>query len=235
MLYYIDRNYEKIVKKFIPQIPHNYMQNEDHITARICLSKNIQGCFNAASWGKSGIFERGEFEVYRLYCFDEKDIEEGNLIDSMRLYREGLVPDADLTEEVWVINQELTPVDIKYFVLPTNAIGCEEAFLLTYEQEQIVDNTGDIPENCSSLQILQICEDLLEFLSEDEILVTARLENYYLLNQYSLKDFIPKEYDAIVPWDEDSDSFTFGQEIYFSLRHLMRFRKEQIEKIKEIA
>lgn len=226
MLYYVSRNYEDIIKKFVPRIPNNPMPDEDVTIERICLSKSISGCFNAASWGN---MMRGDFEVYRLYCFDEKDIQEENFIDTEILWKEELVPDAGLTEEVWVINQELIPVNIQYFII--TSFERKTSVLLSYEQSK----TGVIPENAHKRWIKEIHE--IEFIPENEMFIGSVLPNNYMLTDFFLRDFIPFEFEEVrsfsgddmeVCFNEERNEILFSKKVYISLKCLEKFKEERL-------
>lgn len=116
MLYYVDTSSHPLIKEFIPRIPENRMFDEDEETERICLAKTIEGCFSASS-ELEDLYSRHTLcpnEVFRLYIFDENEIEEGNLTDSYELWKNKLVPDANITGEVWIENQSLIPKEVKY-------------------------------------------------------------------------------------------------------------------------
>jgi hypothetical protein len=115
MFYYLDRGFEPLVDLFTPHIPSHKMLCEDRKIPRICLCETIEGCLMAAPWGHKLIMNnRGLHEIYRLYEFDEWDIEDENLVDSETLDEFELVPDAFETGEVWVKNQTLKPSRIRY-------------------------------------------------------------------------------------------------------------------------
>lgn len=221
MLYYVDRNFEKIIDEFVPQIPKYPMQGENTNTERICLCKNVKGCLNAASWGNEGIADRGDFEIYRLYCFDEKDIQEGNLIDTDTLWKEELVPDAYLTDEVWVVNQNLKPVEMKYirlgnFYLDTHPIlGYSE-----FEKYKDADY-WDVP--AEKLRLIQ--EINVYDVSEDDLFYTNKLENDYMLDIITILNFVPEE--AFWYFDEEENCFQFHEGVYISKRYLEEFLEEQ--------
>lgn len=215
MLYYVDKCYEEIIKEFVPQIPKNTMMDEDDITARICLSKNIQGCLNAASWGKNQLFYRSELEVFRLYTFDEKDILEENLIDTKILWKENFVPDAYLTDEVWVVNQNLKPSNISYFILGTD-IGEDDQPILTYPEYLKYEETYEVPDSAYIAHLVQITD--ITFLNESDLFIGKILKNIYELDRYSIKNFIPIE--VSYEYDEFYDKFIFDKSVYISLKHL---------------
>lgn len=116
MLYYLDTSNHKPIKEFVPRIPVNRLATEDFTTKRICLAKTIEGCFVASAEMENFLsrHERCPDEVFMLYCFDENDIKSENLVDSYELWSKSLVSDAYISGEVWVINQNLIPKEIKY-------------------------------------------------------------------------------------------------------------------------
>lgn len=140
ILYHLSLDIDNIVDEFAPRIPSedNRLDSEDNVTPRISVSKTVKGCLSAAPWGGSVLtdtlykgdskeirkynFEKGlrwtEFNdeemdepiLIRVYEFDKSEIVNGNLVDSEYLYQTDKVRDAELTEEVWVINQSLKPI-----------------------------------------------------------------------------------------------------------------------------
>lgn len=110
-LFYVDKTMKEEIQEFFPRISENRMSKEDSITPRICVASSIEGCVTAAPWK---LKEVGRAEVLRVYEFDSEDIQEGNLLTPEDLFNQKKVPDAEITDEHWVINQSLKPIDMYY-------------------------------------------------------------------------------------------------------------------------
>lgn len=136
MLYYVDISSQPLIEEFVPRIPEHRMSDEDAEIERICLAKTIEGCFSASSELEELVSRHKHcpYEVFRLYVFDEKDIQKGNLTDSELLWKEQLVPDANLTGEVWIEKQTLIPKEVKY--ISVNNLSCKQLVILSPEELQ---------------------------------------------------------------------------------------------------
>lgn len=117
MFYYVDSATQPIVDEFVPHIPENRMEDEDAEIERICLGKTLEGCFSASSELEcfSTRHKKCPNYILRLYVFDENDIKPEHITDSYVLWHDALVPDANLTGEIWIEHQTLKPKEIKYF------------------------------------------------------------------------------------------------------------------------
>jgi len=136
-LYYIEQTHsEEPLSVFKPRIPENRMSGENATTPRICLSSSLEGCLSATPWGGHNLPTKGKSEIFRVYEFDTNDILEGNLILPYDLFSQNLVPDALVTEEHWVINQNLSPRNTYEILI--NDFELEE--LLLCENEELLKN-----------------------------------------------------------------------------------------------
>ena len=104
MLYYVDRIDEELRKEFVPIIPFNCGAFKNTSKKHISLCPSIKDCLNCVSWNY-------ENEILRVYVFNEEDILKENLISTEDLWKTELVLDAYMTNEVWIINQKLKPVE----------------------------------------------------------------------------------------------------------------------------
>ncbi len=147
MLYYIDVSSKPIIEEFIPRIPENRMDDEDAETERICLAKTLEGCFSASSELEE-LYSRHKScpnEIFRVYVFDENDIlKEENFTDSYVLWHDGLVPDANITGEVWIENQILIPKEIRY--ISVKNLEQKRVIQLSYEEFKEYDEEQHISE-----------------------------------------------------------------------------------------
>lgn len=208
-LYYVDRCYENILDIFKPQIPTALMQGENKTIPRICLSKSIEGCINAASWGHSQIAYRTENEVFRLYVFDEKDILKENFIDSNKLWEDDLVPDAYLTQEIWVVNQNLKPKSISYFSIGEYWEDYREPILNPKEYKQyLLDDT--IPDNAYIWEIVKELD--IKFIDNKNLKLTKSLTLSKKYGNISnlLSIYLPKEVDINVFENDDNYIYNFN-------------------------
>lgn len=125
IFYHVEIARNKIIEKFIPKIPSATLNDEDVVTPRICVSKTIEGCLNAVSWGGSFFQTLPECLVYRVYVFDEEEY-----LDTVEISKPKYnVKDAKYTDECWILH-EATPInnfcitnvkgEMKEIVLPTN-------------------------------------------------------------------------------------------------------------------
>lgn len=123
-LFHINSIFEEDVKVFTPRIPLSTAPDEDEMFPRICTSDTIAGCMHAHP---SLIQDCGSLQVnklffpklntygylYRIYHFEEslKDIVTPSILIS-----EELVPDAEETNEHWIM-KPATPVNVSYLLV----------------------------------------------------------------------------------------------------------------------
>ena len=117
MYYYIDTPDNPVIDVFVPRIPHRRMLNENDTTPRICLSTSIEGCFSAAPWGADSLSYQPKYIVYRVYEFHEDKIPKDHIYTTKKLMKEHLVPDAEYTDELWIVGQTLRPDNMYYIIL----------------------------------------------------------------------------------------------------------------------
>lgn len=100
-------------KVFTPRIPNEKIVTigEDLSTPRICVSSTIEGCLSSAPWGGSSLEDiillNDCSQLIKVYEFNSDDIAPENLISPKELYQSDKVRDAEITNEHWVINQNL--------------------------------------------------------------------------------------------------------------------------------
>ena len=113
-LYFVERCLdENPLKCFYPRIPEFRLKNENSEIPRICLSDSIEGCLSAAPWGGDNIGEVGKLEALRVYEFNVDNYD--NILFPEELVKSKYVPDANITGEHWVLNQNLYP-DSTYYI-----------------------------------------------------------------------------------------------------------------------
>lgn len=137
MYYHVSLTLES-VKVFEPRIPELVYTNENKTIPRISVSDSIEGCLTAVPWGGRKLEDvTAEFAEFtdsysigekptlyvRVYEFSEDDIQSENIIPTETLLHEGLVMDAEGSDEHWIVNQTVEPSN-------TYIIG-----ILSYEEE----------------------------------------------------------------------------------------------------
>ena len=136
-LYHVDiLGDENEIKEFFPRIPKCRIEGEDNTIKRICVSKNIEGCLGATSWGQKINRNIKEFQVLRVYVFDIKDIKKDNLILDKDLYERGLVLDAKIYNECWIVNQSIKPC--KVFYISINSYDIEYKNLIESNYKGVI-------------------------------------------------------------------------------------------------
>lgn len=152
--YHISLEVDNQIEEFAPKLPSAIYKEEDASIPRICLSESIEGClsgFPAGGRKLEGVVAEHHslFEdlnpnlnegdtfmdyslLFRVYEFEKSDIQEGNLIETEDLLLNGYVMDADSSEEVWVINQNLKPVKTYLVLLTEYTEGAGDVFSQEY-------------------------------------------------------------------------------------------------------
>lgn len=115
MLYFIDIRFWEKIREFAPRVPKGRFLklDEDSKIKRVCLSDSIAGCLTGVSWGGYNLvndppFTTGDLIVIaRVYEFNKNEVCDGNLLkpNEVRKY----VPDAEVGNEYWVVNQSIYP------------------------------------------------------------------------------------------------------------------------------
>lgn len=109
-LFHLDKDTENIIQRFIPRIPDAdcRMEGEDSIVSRICVSTSIDGCLSAVPWQCSIEYFADEELPVRVYEFE---ITDESILDYKYLYENGLVNDANITKEHWIL-ESIVPTKI---------------------------------------------------------------------------------------------------------------------------
>lgn len=134
--YHISLDVNHIVSVFKPQLPSAIHEFEDRSRERICLSKSIEGCLSGVPFGGRKLEgTTSEFQSlledanpdttfdfdfslpFRVYEFDLSKVKKKNFYSTEKLLKNGLVLDADTSEEVWVVNESLIPTDTYVLLL----------------------------------------------------------------------------------------------------------------------
>lgn len=123
-LYHISFNILNEIELFEPSIPSEKVRllNEDNCTPRICLAPTIKDCLNAIPNGgryfkETYMLSENNSKPFVVYEFDTNQIEKENFLDSESLFESNKLPDALLTNECWVINQNLVPSNSKKYIV----------------------------------------------------------------------------------------------------------------------
>lgn len=118
IFYHLSLIIDEDISEFIPRCPNSEFIGEDDTIPRVCVSKTIKGCVMSAPWGMRGVYTLGLIDVNRdsfrrLHGVDDEgmyvnlkvyELETDSYIDSDFLYENKLVPDANITEECWILN-----------------------------------------------------------------------------------------------------------------------------------
>lgn len=118
-VYHLTRDF---VTELTPRIPKYVLKGEDKTTARICVSKSIEGAFISVPWSceyYDGIkYEGNERQFIRVLEFNLENIPKENFIDTDALIEKKLVPDAMSTDECWIVNIDKIKPDKIFYILP---------------------------------------------------------------------------------------------------------------------
>lgn len=150
--YHISLDVDNVINEFIPRVPEMRYPGEDSSIQRIALSTSIDGCLSAVPWGgrkleniSTGIFDMTEEEIhciFRVYEFEYNQFEKNNFISTDELLKEGLVMDANNSDECWVINQSLKPLKTYTAIL----MNYDESFTDIFSKEFYLLSEDDIEE-----------------------------------------------------------------------------------------
>lgn len=155
-----------IKEEFVPRVPSKnvLIENEDDTTQRICLGTTIKGCLTAVPWGGNTFedlfFDNCVSQFIRVYEFDSEDIKDNNIVSSEELYRSDKVRDAEISGEVWVVNQNLKPT--KTYIIQVTDYMEGSADDVSYEDLQNFDEDEDDYED-----ILNGCFTTVEYIKYD--------------------------------------------------------------------
>ena len=119
--YHISYETNNTIECFVPRIPNDKMLGENDTIKRVCVSDDLQKCFNAISWQDD--LENEEIEIVRVYEFNLDN--DADILDNEYLYKNGLVDDSMITNEYWIL-KEIKPskvYDIKISCCAFEPIG----------------------------------------------------------------------------------------------------------------
>jgi len=145
-----------ITKEFTPRVPNEdvMVESEDNTTPRICLGKTIRGCLTAVPWGGNTFeelfFDNAVSQLIRVYEIDSDDIAKENIISSEELYQSDKVRDAEISGEIWVVNQNLKPKKTYVIQVTDYEEGCADDIkyedLQNFNEDE--DDYDDIMNGC---------------------------------------------------------------------------------------
>ena len=128
LLFHVNReNY--LIEKFIPRIPMLSVNEKEPKINRVCVSDTVDGCFSSVFIGGNQLQftqylncfdnegfneekDNGKYARFYIYVFDSNEVEDNNLLDYNCLYENKFVEDCLITREHWILNQEITPIEI---------------------------------------------------------------------------------------------------------------------------
>lgn len=100
--YHISYSTEDIIEEFIPRIPEDRMKDENDTIKRVCVAPSLSNCLSAVTWQDEIEYLCDEELPVRVYEFE---ITDEKIIDSNYLYKSGLVNDANITKEHWILEK----------------------------------------------------------------------------------------------------------------------------------
>lgn len=210
MLYYVQRCYEPIIKEFVPRVPESRMEGEDGKIPRICLSKTIEGCINAAPWGYSQISYRHPHEVFRLYSFDETKIPVNNILDTRAIYNCGYVDDAIFTKEIWVLKQNLIPDSVSYFKIGDSFEEVTVDIIPFKHKKEKYCNFDE--------SYFRMVRDLdFQFIPKCNLFQGKEFHVEYSVEEYQIQDVLPIEVSFEFV---ENDRIVFSEPVVFATRDL---------------
>lgn len=152
-LYHISLNLDALTEVFSPRLPSAVYEGEDSQTKRICVSNTIEGALTSVPFGGrkleitqadlSDIYGNYEVLYLKVYEFESEQVQEGNLITPNELWLKGLVPDAEVGGEHWIINQDIKPV--REYLIELNGFNesVEDVYSPVVVLEEIPDEDWD--------------------------------------------------------------------------------------------
>lgn len=162
MFYHISLDTSDIVEEFTPRIPseQSRIEGEDRTIPRICVAKTIEDCLSGFPEG--GYKLEGNCPMLiRVYEFDEKEIDNENIVRAPELFLENIVPDAWVTGEHWVVNQTLKPKN--HYVIQIKEVEIQDAPFITRDmfEEAIMEGNSihgliDSLDNRSSAMVARV-------------------------------------------------------------------------------
>lgn len=94
-------------ERFKPRIPRITCAGEDESIKRICVGQSIEDCLSSMPGGGSllGRTVDCQYGLFKVFVFDTlaSRLSESDVLDSITLYKAGLVPDALCTNEHWIL------------------------------------------------------------------------------------------------------------------------------------
>lgn len=177
--YHVSMDYQQEIKEFVPRIPRERASGEDELQKRICVSTTLTGCVKAAPliWYQMYTYVNAEYydpythmsrlttlldhenKVGCLVKVYEFKLEEKELIAPNLLKENGWVPDADKTNEHWIM--KATKPSRSYYALLENLkeeneqpvfdftqyeqheLGEIESYLETFDKQRKKDSIGN--------------------------------------------------------------------------------------------
>ncbi len=121
VLYHISFDTNNIIYKFEPRIQEEILESENSKMRRICVSDSIENCLSAIPRRdeilKDFIIKQvyGNLPKFVIYEFNKIKVQSNNLLSSSFIKQ--YVPDAEINNELWIVNQEVIPDKISFVSL----------------------------------------------------------------------------------------------------------------------
>lgn len=105
---------------FVPGIPEHIMSGESEDYDRVCVAPSIEDCFSAIPNGGSRLDELNLTEIgfYKVFRIDTEKlgIADSNIITSETLFKNEWVPDAEWTNEHWILKEFTVPEEDSFLI-----------------------------------------------------------------------------------------------------------------------
>lgn len=189
MLYHVSLD---LVNKFELRVPDTSFKNENKTEKRICFANSIEGAITAMPYNinvLSGLLNlKKDLDIEPIlyvYSIDEKDLCSTKIKNSSELIKEGLVPDADITGEFWILTEDIKPkldiIKICDFNFDIEKIGDFAMYIITKLQYKKATQK-DIEQNK-----LVWDEIRLSFQKETNKSITPAIKRAYIASLSSFK------------------------------------------------
>lgn len=141
---------------FMPRVPTNHLKGyEESTIKRICVSPTVEGCFTAIGNGNSAydanFMRRGYYLLFRIDT-EKLGIEKKHIITNRKIYRNGWVPDANVTKECWITKEFQVPKEDTLFI---QIRSFEQVQVTAYPYQSlktaVMHFNGDVPAAHKSL------------------------------------------------------------------------------------
>lgn len=102
---------------FYPRMPEIMALWEDNTNMRVCVSTSIEGCISAIPNSIKGVLNKNN-SVCKVFRIDTEKlgIPRVDIIDSLELYTDDCVRDAEVTKEHWIMSKFIVPQEDIFYI-----------------------------------------------------------------------------------------------------------------------